>query len=230
MSAIEGLAIFHENMKLLVEAEPTVHLIGNAYALRVHGLSGYIAFNYTDNILPAVFWTLTKIKEVKNLNTEENNFALLELQGTVDKCTIPILNGIARLANAKSYMAYSEGLHKLLENYGQAHPAPPPNLLNEIKEKKALATPRIQPSKSKKGELKQQPQIFLRSEEAIMAQKKVLKPSKVVQQPPREDALISELRVAFNRIRGQLESSLIESVDLSRSFCIEEEANNPQSN
>lgn len=248
MSAIEGLAIFHENIKLLVEAEPTEHYIGSSVALRVHGFTGIIAFNYTDNIIPAVYWTLNKIKEVRDLKTDKRNFALLELKGSVKKCTEPVFSGVTRLANSERYAAYSGALKEIVESHRPSPkaPIPPPlNLLAAIMTPKALKTTQTKSTESKGTDFDSElfkrvskrgeevnkkiedlnhrpklPPLFARS---LRVQKNALTPPKPLKEKTEEVTLVSILDVAFSHIREQLESSMLESEDLNRSFIIEEQ-------
>lgn len=255
MNQVEGLGILAANIDLLGQLEGTECLLSNSYhSICLHS---YIAFGYREeNVVPAVEWTLRKMKELRDLKDPGENFPLRKVSGTVKECAGLVLSGVERLAQAQAEKnrTLSEGLQKALEEYRKVPVASMAALLTQVRLNKAPAVKvetanesiqeqpktdhfvrelqnRVQArftAKQKEAEIIR-PTLPVRFAFELRRQKRRLKKIDISRSPAK-DELLSVLTEAFDKVREKLQSSIIEPDDLTMSFLVEEQPQNAHSN
>lgn len=255
MNQVEGIGILAANIDLLGQLKGTETLLSNStHSICLHS---YIAFGYGYNIVPAVEWTLKKMKELRDLSDAGDNFPLRKLSGTVKECAQFVLSGVERLAiaNADKDKTLSEGLQKALEGYRQVPMTTQVNLFTQVKLRKTTPTQitTTEPqndkpfqsnafvtelqkrvgerftAKQKEAEI-QKPKLPVRFEFELRKQKsKLNKTEQAPRDVPKEEIFIV-LSGAFDKVRERLQSSLLSESDLMMSFVDEEKTNYAQSN
>lgn len=126
MAGISGLQIFQANLALLAEVKENENLIANkSFAL----FSGDTYFAWASNesrVLPAVKWTLKKLKWLKTY--QPANYAETQFVAGVKDCSYMIYNGVYRLAESYLVKKQEENRTQLLsylDKYQDKPQAPP---------------------------------------------------------------------------------------------------------